>query len=158
MIVDGLYHTVKSGQSLRTALQEEAQRSPNWCRSILHEVLQKIQIDKSRVELMKHNPVAVFTEVMWEIDKRKFGIVQALNQYRLSLKMRENFRRRSSKIYSQVYSQCIVLTVLFLMVLIFNVIQFPWSEMKNFVAIAVTFFVAGLFFIYKVGRNIKWKM
>lgn len=158
MIVDNLYHSVKAGQSLRASLQEEALRSPNWCRSLLHEVLQKIQIEKTQTYFVKSSAVAGFTEMVWTIDRRKFGIVQALNQYRMSLKMQENFRRRSSKIYSQVYSQCVILVLLFLMILVFNLTQFPWSEVKSFVGAAVTFFVSGLFFIYKVGRNIKWKM
>lgn len=157
-IVDSIYFSAKSGQTLLSALQELAIGSPSWQGAILSEVIQKIQTKSHSIHGVKPNAIEDFTVMMLFLSEKKFGLIQSLKQYKSALKTQENFRRRSRRVFSQVFAQSFVLAVLFVMVFIFNLNQFKWQEMRGVSVIAVTFFVAGLVMIFKIGRNVRWKM
>ncbi|MFP5518448.1 MAG: hypothetical protein ACLGGX_00970 [Bdellovibrionia bacterium] len=158
ILIDQIIFAIRGGKSLRSAVAEVAQQNRGWLKLQLREILSVLEHGIELNNTSKGRVVADFTKTLAHIDSKKTHQLDSLNLYRNKLKTRENFRRRSGKIKGQIYAQTVIMSCLLVVMSGFGVYQFGWNAMKSILPLAVTFFVAGVFCMIRIGRGIKWKL
>jgi len=156
-LLDSVILGLQSGKSFRTSLHLAIENQSGWRRNQLREIYNSIVTSENSVSA-KSALLKAFTAELLEIDRSQNRIVEQVRALRRHLKLRENFRRRSGQVTQQIKMQAIIVTALFLALLSFVIAQFGFAENRFLISISVFIFILGLFWIFSMGRRLKWKV
>ena len=155
--LDSVILALQSGKSFRTSLQSAIENQSGWRRNQLREIFNSI-INSENVIAVKSALLKDLQQELMEIDRSQNRVVDQVKALRRQLKVQENFRRRSGQVTQQIKMQAIIVTALFFALLTFVIVQFGFIEHKNLIAMSSFIFILGLFWIFNVGRRMKWKV
>jgi hypothetical protein len=156
-VLDMIILSLQGGKSLQLALKESFNCQQGWVKKQLFEILASIQNSDSTIQA-KSAVLRHFREELNEIILSQTKSIEQVKALRRQLKMKEDFRRRSGQVSQQIKMQAIIVTALYVSLLIFVVHQFGFIPHHRIILMSVIVFIVGLFWIFNVGRNIKWKV
>ncbi|MBV2167206.1 MAG: hypothetical protein KUL82_00755 [Bdellovibrio sp.] len=156
-LLDCVILGVQSGKSFRISLHEAIEIQSGWVRRQLLELFESLSMSEN-VIAMKSALLKDFQQEIMEIDRSQSRCLEQVRALRRTLKMQENFRRRSGQVTQQIKMQAIIVTALFLGLLSFVIMQFGFKSHQYLIFLSFIFFFAGLVWIFSVGRRIKWKV
>lgn len=156
-LLDSLILGLQSGKSFRVSLHFAIESQSGWKRNQLREIYNFITTSDASYDT-KSALLKDFREELAEIDRSQNRIVDQVKALRRHLKLQENFRRRSGQVTQQIKMQAIIVTALFCALLSFVFVQFGFAENSRLIFSSVLIFILGLFWIFNVGRRMKWKV
>lgn len=159
---------MREGQSLAVALERvacetRASLRPRWievARSVSFSSQKTSSNDirnDARVELRSARLIEIASELR-RIDQLNRSQLAEVERWRVRLRVERTFRRRSVQAMAQTRAQSIVLSLIFAMLSAFSVYAFGWSSTRGPFQISIPLFLAGLFFIWRGGRRVKWSI
>lgn len=153
--LDCVILNLQAGKSFRFSLQLSIEMQSGWVRHQLAEVCESLHMSKNVIAL-KSNLLKGFRDELVEIDQSQVRCVEQVRALRRSLKMQEDFRRRSGQVTQQIKMQAIIVTVLFVLLLVFVIMQFGFTPHRLWIFLSSFVFFVGLVWIFFMGRRIKW--
>lgn len=156
-LLDSVILGLQSGKSFRFALHAAIENQNGWCRNQLREIYNFI-ITSDAAHSAKSALLKDLQVELAEIDRSNARTIDQVKALRRNLKLRENFRRRSGQVTQQIKMQAIIVTVLFLALLSFVIVQFGFFQHRFLILASFFIFMIGLFWIFNVGRKMKWKV
>lgn len=156
-LLDSVILGLQSGKSFRISLHAAIENQSGWRRNQLREIYNSL-VTAENVIAVKSALLKDLQAELAEIDRSQNRVVDQVKALRRHLKIQENFRRRSGQVTQQIKMQAIIVTALFLALLSFVITQFGFSEHRFLILASVLIFVVGLFWIFNVGRSMKWKV
>lgn len=148
---------LQTGKSFRASLLSAIENETGWVRHQLMEVFDSLRMSKN-VIAVKSALLKDFIDEVVEIDRSQTRCLEQVRALRRHLKMREDFRRRSGQVTQQIKMQAIIVTVLYIALLSFVIMQFGFAKHRVLIFLSGTVFVVGLIWIFLVGRGIKWRV
>lgn len=155
--LDGVILSLQTGKSFRTSLRVAAELQEGWVHIRLREVVESLTVSEN-VIAMKSALIKDFRAELMEIDQSQTRCLEQVQALRRQLKMQEDFRRRSGQVTQQLKMQAIIVTALYLGLLIFVIVQFGFLKHRSLIFLSLFFFITGLFWIFLMGRRMKWKV
>ena len=156
-LLDGIILGVQSGKSFRSSFHAAVESQTGWVRNQLRE-LYSLLISSEQHQPLKSALLADFMAEMIEIDRSQSRCADQLRAVRGHLKIQEDFRRRSGQLTQQIKMQAIIVTALYCGLLFFVIAQFGWRAHQKLVIASLILFLTGLFWIFKAGRRMEWKV
>lgn len=148
---------IQSGKSMHVSMREATEIQEGWIKNQLKEVhLYVFAEDASppaKSALLKR-----FSTELHRIAHSQSKYFEQLKALRRELKMQEDFRRRSGQVTQQLKAQAIIVTALYLALLSFIILQFGFFENRKLILLSVIVFKIGLFWMFMIGRRMKWKV
>ncbi len=156
-LLDSVILGLQSGKSFRISLNAAIENQSGWRRNQFREIYNSL-ITAENVIAVKSALLRDLQAELAEIDRSQNRIVDQVKALRRHLKLQENFRRRSGQVTQQIKMQAIIVTALFIALLSFVIVQFGFFEHRLLILASVLIFFVGLFWIFNVGRRMKWKV
>lgn len=156
-MLDCLILGLQTGKSFRSSLHSAIEMQTGWVRHQLMEVCDSLQMSKN-VIAVKSALLKDFREELLEIDRSQARCVEQVRALRRHLKMQEDFRRRSGQVTQQIKMQAIIVTALYFALLLFVIMQFGFNPHRSLIFWSAIIFFVGLFWIFLMGRRLKWKV
>ncbi len=145
------------GKSFRFALKIVAEKTLGWMGHQLKIIVQNLEKEEF-IGHSKSPSVADFERMISAIDKSNSKNLDRVLGLRNHYKMLQNFRRRSGQVSAQIRMQAIIVTILYLSLLTFVIVQFGFLKQQKLIFCSISMFLLGLFVIFYVGRKLKWKV
>lgn len=146
---------MREGRSLRTSLTLISMRAHPKQRASLIEIERSVSFSTQKYTVESAWRVAVVSELR-RIDALSHSQIVELDRWRHRLRSDRNFRRRSGQAMAQVQAQSLVLGFLFAALVVFSSIAFgreaTWSSLR----FALPLFGAGVLWIWRGGRRVRW--
>lgn len=102
------------------------------------------------------NATRIFEEFI-KIDQSTHKRIEKLKSLRHSIKIDEKFRQKSRTAQMQARAQSLVLSVLYLLALIYFFINYNFKSNFQLLLLSIALFLLGTIWIWKLGRSLKWK-
>ncbi|WP_157865741.1 hypothetical protein AB1A81_17440 [Bdellovibrio bacteriovorus] len=154
-LLDCMILGLQTGKSFRASFLSAVESQSGWVRVQMFEVLHSLQFTESGIAV-KSALLADFLSEMRTIDQSQTRCVEQVKALRRHYKMLEDFRRRSGQASQQIKMQAIIVTALYLALFVFVIMQFGFEKHRNLLFGSGLVFIAGLVFIFYVGRRMKW--
>ncbi|WP_374031550.1 hypothetical protein [Bdellovibrio bacteriovorus] len=154
-LLDCMILGLQTGKSFRASFLSAVESQSGWVRVQMFEVLHSLQFPESNIAV-KSALLADFLSEMRTIDQSQTRCVEQVKALRRHYKMLEDFRRRSGQVSQQIKMQAIIVTALYLALFVFVIMQFGFEKHRNLLFGSGLVFIAGLVFIFYVGRRMKW--
>lgn len=154
-ILDEIILEMRMGRSFRESFQKSSLGQPKWVRKLFDELLTAFvlrqaisarEIDDGMIADLRE----VFLSSLKQLDR--------LRSLRRRLKIERDFRQKSRKALVQVRMQSLILSLLFVPLLIYQLLNRAWAEQKIIVIVAITLFISGAWWIIWAGRRYQWKI
>ncbi|MGZ3774903.1 MAG: hypothetical protein ACXVCY_01080 [Pseudobdellovibrionaceae bacterium] len=155
--LDSVILGLQTGKSFRLSLIAATETQSGWVHHQVKEVVESLQMSEN-VTAMKTALLKDFQKELTEIDRSQTRCVDQVKALRRELKMHEDFRRRSGQVTQQIKMQAIIVTALYIALLAFVITQFGFNEHRHLILMSFLIFLAGLLWIFSVGRRMKWKV
>lgn len=156
-LLDQVILGLQVGLSFRRALLHAIDGQSSWYRHQFLEIYNAMIV----VDGIKTAARAKFLDVLMtefiEIDRSSTKVVDQVRAFRRQVKTEEDFRRRSGQILEQVRMQAIIVTSMYVGLLVFVSLNFGFYKNLNLILFTASLFVGGLYWIFSVGRKMKWK-
>ncbi len=156
-LLDHVLMGLQTGNSFRVSLRAAIENQSGWKRNQLREVYDSVVSTDRKVDV-KSAVLKDFQQEMIEIDASQSRCADQVRALRRQLKMQEDFRRRSGQVTQQIKMQAIIVTALFLALLLFIISQFGYVAHRFLILSSVVIFIVGLYWIFSIGRRMKWKI
>ncbi len=156
-LLDELILEMKMGRSFRFSLKIIAEKTSGWMGHQIKIIVQNLEKDEPSISV-KSASVADFERMISLIDKSNSKNLDRVIGLRNHYKMLQNFRRRSGQVSAQIRMQAIIVTILYLSLLTFVIVQFGFMKQQKLIFCSISMFLLGLFVIFYVGRKLKWKV
>ncbi len=154
---DAIILGLHSGRSFRNSAFEAAEMQTPWVQIQLRDLMQSI-VKTERAISTKSALLKDLREEFIKIDNSKNRCLEQVKALRREYKMKEDFRRRSVQVTQQIRMQAIIVTALYAALLCFVIVQFGFSLHQNVILFSLFLFVAGLLWVFSIGRRLKWKV
>lgn len=163
--ISNLIMRMRRGYSLVGALEEEARKNTSANRIRMLAIARAVTFSpqKSGNQMPKQLKKEVLTRRDREIAKEFCRInscashqIAELDRWRLLIREKRIFRRRSVQAMAQVRAQSMLLSLVFAAISIFSTFAFGWSSVRGAFEIAFPMFLIGSFWIWRGGRRVKW--
>ena len=145
------------GKSFRFSLKTIAEKTSGWMGHQIKMIVQNLEKD-DHSRSSKSASVADFERMVSLIDKSNSKNLDRVIALRNHYKMLQNFRRRSGQVAAQIRMQAIIVTILYLALLSFVIVQFGFIKQQKLIVCSILLFGLGLFVIFYMGRKLKWKV
>ncbi|MEN0058055.1 MAG: hypothetical protein AAGB31_04420 [Bdellovibrio sp.] len=156
-LFDCLILNLQAGHSFRSSFRMAIDIQSGWVRLQLLELYESMLMSKNVIATKSALMKDLQVELM-EVDQSSARCLEQIRTLRRGLKMQEDFRRRSGQITQQIKMQAIIVTALYVALLIFVIMQFGYRRYHSLILMSFLIFVAGLIWIFAVGRRMKWKV
>ncbi len=155
--MDVVLLSLRSGKSFRDSLSALSSKESGfgyYLREVSTFILLKQPLP---VEVSDGRILRVYTELrLAEESSHRIG--DRINAFRCLLKVEDTFRQKSRRAMLQARAQSLVVAVLYLLVLIFDLINFSQDLDYRIIFLSVSLFLIGTIWIWKLGRNHHWKI
>lgn len=148
---------IQSGKSMHVSMREATEIQEGWMKNQLKEVHLYV-FSEGASPPAKSALLKRFSTELHRIAHSQSKYFEQLKALRRELKMQEDFRRRSGQVTQQLKAQAIIVTALYLALLAFVILQFGFKENRQIVLSSVAIFKVGLFWMFMIGRRMKWKV
>jgi len=170
---------MKAGRSFRQSFSEVAAESNPILRAKLSEigslvVFSQQNRDEARSDSTKssdqvlksigvadvkvNNFVLEVIEELKRIDRQPHAASRRLNVFRDRLRIEDDFRRRSGQVLARIRAQSMIMTGIYVAMAIFIASKFGWRSNIRIFMVSTILFALGSLWIWRGGRNIKWKV
>ncbi|HEX7674552.1 MAG TPA: hypothetical protein VF412_10280 [Bdellovibrio sp.] len=156
-MLDSVILGLQSGKSFRISLQAAIENQNGWRRNQMREIYNSLITSEVSTSVKSALLKDLLAELA-EIDRSQNRTIDQVRALRRHLKLQENFRRRSGQVTQQIKMQAIIVTALYFALLSFVIAQFGFFEHRKLILASVLIFFTGLFWIFNVGRRMKWKV
>lgn len=154
---DHVILALQAGKSFRQAMNSAIDAQAGWQRNQLRDLYNSITTSEVQIVLRSALLKALQAELV-EIDRSQNRCVDQVKALRRQLKLVEDFRRRSGQATEQMKMQAIIVTALYVGLLFFVIKQFGFKNHLPLISFSLFIFVAGLLWIFLIGRRMKWKV
>ncbi|UXR65833.1 hypothetical protein EZJ49_06170 [Bdellovibrio bacteriovorus] len=156
-LLDCVILGLQTGKSFRSSLHAGIESQSGWVRLQLLEVFESLQHSEEAIGV-ESALLKGFQSELRDIDRSQNRCLDQVKALRRHYKMLDDFRRRSGQVSQQIKMQAIIVTALYLALFVFVITQFGFQKHKSLLLGSTIVFVAGLFFIFYIGRRMKWKV
>ncbi len=157
-ILDEVHLLMSIGRSYRESLETASQRGSHYSRVILFEFLRVLRYSQAMALSQFEQSIQNLLSDLLKIDRTEGKKLEHLKSLRYKLGIESYFRHRSRQVTAQTRIQAAVMTILYVALLIFVVLNFGFFHILKFLSFSICFFAVGLIWIQKSGRKIKWKV
>ena len=156
-LLDQVILGLQVGFSFRHALLHAIEGQSSWYRHQFLEIYTAMIIIEGEKVAARTKFFDILMLEFKEIDRSSTKVVDQVRTFRRQAKVEEDFRRRSGQILQQVRMQAIIVTSMYVGLLVFVCLNFGFFKNLHLIIFTALLFIAGLFWIFSVGRNMKWK-
>ncbi len=156
-LLDEVILGLQVGKSFRTSLEQAVQNQNSWYRIQFLEIYSAVVASERPSKTTKTAFLNILIEEFRNIDQSQTKIVEQVRALRRQIKIEDDFRRRSGQVTQQIRIQAVVISFLYLALLSFVVMQFGFFQNQMLIMASSLLFIAGLAWIFLVGRGMKWK-
>jgi hypothetical protein len=165
---------MKAGRSFRQSFSEVAAESEPRLRAKLSEIGSAVVFspqnpdpNRNSLQLNANTAISAFTshqfigevvEELIRIDRQPHAASRRLAVFRDKLRLEDDFRRRSGQVLARIRAQSLIMTGLYVALAFFMAIKFGWRENSRLFAISLGLFTSGAIWLWRGGRNLKWKV
>lgn len=153
--LDGITLQMRLGHSFLDSLRLSARTHPTWFVKECEIFAESITLDKKISE--KHVHSSFFADLAL-IAKQKHKQIDKLKCLRRKIKIEEDFRQKSRSALVQIRAQCLFLSAMYLLLLIYQLMQGVHTKLPLLMLGSISLFIVGLLWIIKAGRSYKWKI
>ena len=157
-ILDSLIISMRSGNSLRSAIERYTENSKPAVQMVLKEFIISLQYKKNREMMANSGKIRLFFDELQGIDELAHKQVERLRSFKRRLMTERNFRRKSSQALMQVKAQAWIMTGMYLFLLMYICYEFGFSKNATLIFFASIIFITGLFLVLRMGRRYEWKL
>lgn len=154
--MDRLILSMKSGQSLRGAIQSVTQSESTWYKIFLMELQKSLEL---------HSVVS--TESRWfnkwaneviEVEKSRVKIVEQMEAVRRGMKIELDFKKKMKRVSEGPRMQATFMSILFLILNLLCIRSATADQIKILIPGAWIMFLIGIVLSYVVMRLFRWKI
>ena len=153
-ILDSLIVRMRSGTSLRMALQEQSDFLPNWFVPQWIKFFERSGFQKNT----SLAPEAKFFNELSSVEDQKYKQIEKLKALRERYNTKLKFRQKSRRAMYQVRIQGLVLSLFFIGICVFQIIQNNFFTNINLMLVALSLFSLGTIWLLNIGRKYTWKI
>lgn len=155
-VLDHLILILKSGKSAQVGIKIVFNGFSEWEKIVFGALESIFELQKQEVR-PTFDVNSFYFEEMKLILRSNHRIVEQLLSFREGLRIRYNLRRRSRQVTQQIRAQALVSVLIYCVFLYVSFSQFHLQKQPMFFFISSALFVFGLFLIFKLGGQIRWK-
>lgn len=156
VVFDQLILILKSGHSLKNAIEIVESRDRSWFTSFLHELKRALELQvPAQTESVWFNSLSI--EIV-EIHRSRVKVVDQFETLRRILREEVQFQKKMNQVLAGPRFQTVLMGILFIILNIFFFIRFYSSAMIKFVLVAWTLFILGLAISRWIVGVQKWKV
>lgn len=158
LVIDEIILQMCSGKSFRESLLFSRDRSSSLLRVFLEDLSLGVVFSQHPKTWSKD---AFFQEIAREfqlIDKSNAKSLERLRNFRKKIRLQLDFRRRSGQILSQIRTQSLVMSALYLFLLAYVVCTYGFQTHVKLILISSALFLLGCVWVWRAGRRYKWKI
>jgi hypothetical protein len=93
-----------------------------------------------------------------KIDESSHRHIDKLKSFRYTIKIEDKFRRKSRTAQMQPRAQSVVLSILYILAVLYFLANYDLKENLQLVLISFILFAGGTIWLWSIGRTLKWKV
>lgn len=155
--IDEIVLNIQQGRSLRGSIEQGLKKQNGFFRSQIHELYNSILFPASNTQF-KSPFLKKICHELTQIDRSQSRCLEQIKMLRRQLRIQENFRRKSRQVSQQSRTQALILTVFQMLLTLFVISKFGWSENFELIITSTFLFLLGLILIFWIGRFSSWKV
>ena len=156
-ILDEIILSVQVGSSVKSALQKSLAHREGWQHHLWSSALDVMTGKLDLEQIRSKNKRKVFQELC-ELINEKFKLLDTIKLIRHHLKMELNLRRKSRQASQQARTQSILLSLFYLLGVIFLTTRFGFSTYPRILLGSFVLFLLGLVLMWWMTRRQKWDL
>jgi hypothetical protein len=149
---------MKTGRSFRRALSEVTAESEPRIRAKLSEIGSVVVFSQQNTVFSSDPFISSFVSELILIDRQPHAATRRLAVFREKIRIEDDFRRKSGQVLARIRAQSYVMTGLYVALAAFMAWKFGWRTNIRLYFISASLFVIGLVWMWRGGRNLKWKV
>ena len=157
-ILDSLIISMRSGASLRSAVERYTDHCDPTAQLALKEFLVSLQYKKDREMMANSAKIRQFLDELQDIDDLQHKQIERLRAFKRRLMTERNFRQKSSQATIQIKAQAWIMTGMFSFLLVYISSEFGFYKNLPLIFFATVIFLAGLILVLRMGKSYVWKL
>lgn len=149
---------MKTGRSFRRALSEVTAESEPRLRVKLSEIGSVVVFSPQKGMPHADPFISSFVSELILIDQQPHAATRRLAVFRDKLRIEDDFRRKSGQVLARIRAQSIIMTGLYVALASFIIWKFGWKTSFHIYLLSAALFSVGLLWMWRGGRNLKWKV
>lgn len=155
-LLDQMILLLKSGKSAQLSLKIALNGLSSWEKIVFVALESTFELQKQEKRPLFCIHPTYFIE-MKSILRSNHKIADQLHCFREGLKIRHNLRHKSRQVTQQIRAQALISIFIFLVFIYISFIHFNLQRHPIFFFVSAGLFFTGLFLIFKLGGQIRWK-
>lgn len=156
--IDSLLVGISAGKSFRSSYQQALMMEPSWFAKQWMMILERLEVG-GELESLGIRASSDFADNLKVVDSTPMRQKEQLLFLRKQYSLKLHFRRRSGQLLTQMKWQVGIMSVMYVLLLIFVVTNFGYTKNLQILLISHIIFIAGVFFsAFLIHRGIKWNI
>ena len=156
--LDEIVLKMRAGKSLRETLKEVISQNPDAHSLDLRELSSLICFPENKERLVLIPAARELLIELRKMDQSRTRVIERVRSYRQKERMIQKFRQKSGQVTSQVRTQALVCSLLYVTLLIWTILTELNPRLLIPILISVFLFTLGICSFFMIGRSFRWKL
>lgn len=156
-VIDGLILQIRGGYSNQKAISDTLSHMSS-VENIIYEPLSSILKSDFDVHMNSYRWMRFYFSELHHIFKSEVRISEQLEIFKRGLKVQNRFLARTSQVTRQIKAQALVACLVYGLIFLLSYYQLDLMASTTTVILSLMLFLIGIFIIFKLGSQIKWKI
>ena len=149
---------MKVGNSFRSSFESLLDQYDDYFNEKIKEMYNFVVFSQQKTQKFSNDQVSVIVKQLIFSDRQPHLAIKRLENLRNKLKIESDFRHRSGQVSYQIRLQSLIIVCLYIALQVFVFSSFQTKQFANLIFVSNTLFFIGVFLIFRIGRNYKWKV